>query len=174
MATPWTSPTTVVQYSEPEAESVHIAWDSRKDFAGIKSLDGQSVQTVGDLLHLARSPKIDWTNKTYYLLATAFDFGPLPETISGVSACLNMRRGGRVMDETIQLAYAGVAIGENRASLTMEPSKVYGGIWDTWAADLTSDMVSSASFGIIIRLQSHISTPHRTPGFIDSVQLRIW
>ena len=67
MTTSWTLPSHVDQYAEPGAELIDIAWEYLDN---IKSLDNRSSQSNGNLIHSARSPKLDVKNKTYFVRAT--------------------------------------------------------------------------------------------------------
>ena len=160
MTTPWTNPTTLTQYAEEGAESVHVQWDN-----SLKS-------TNGCLEHIARSPKHDLRTKTYYLKATGFNFQNLPETISGVELRLSVKRRGRVTDETISLVIND-QVSENRATLDLAPTKLYGNETDVWAMENLSIETLDNNFGVVIRLQAHLHWPHKDPAFIDAVELRI-
>ena len=160
MTTPWTNPTTLTQYAEEGAESVHVQWDN-----SLRS-------TNGCLEHIARSPKHDLRTKTYYLKATGFNFQNLPETISGVELRLSVKRRGRVTDETISLVIND-QVSENRATLDLAPTKLYGNETDVWAMENLSIETLDNNFGVVIRLQAHLYWPHKDPAFIDAVELRI-
>ena len=179
MTTAWTLPSTVIQYAEADT---HIAWNA-KNLSSLISPGSNKAEAVAPLFHIARSPKYDLTNKTWYIELTGFDFNNVPNTISGVTAKIQMDRGGRVVDETIMLTYQGEMIGTNMSAgiidpLTgaslLAPLTVYGGSADMWEIpNLTKAMVEDASFGIVIRYQSHPYWPHKTVPAITSVQLQI-
>jgi len=160
MTTPWTNPTTLTQYAEEGAESVHVQWDD-----SLRS-------TNGCLEHIARSPKHDLRTKTYYLKATGFNFQNLPATISGVELRLSVKRRGRVTDETISLVIND-QVSDNRATLDLAPTKLYGNETDMWAMRNLSIEALDNNFGVLIRFQSHPNWPHKDPAFIDAVELRI-
>lgn len=173
MTTKWTRPTIVSQYSEEGADNVHIPWDENQ-FSLIKNSDGAGVKTLGALYHIARSPKLDLVTKTYFVRVTGFNFTNLPETISGIEVRLSAKRSGRVTDETVQLCLNETLIGENRATLNLNPIKIYGNSNDKWAVgSLTSETVLNDSFGVVIRFQSHPQWPHRDAAYIDSIEIRI-
>jgi hypothetical protein len=67
MTSNWALPRTVSQYAEEGAESSHIAWEEIDSFSAIKTLNGRSIKTVSDLIHISRDPKRDITQKTYFL-----------------------------------------------------------------------------------------------------------
>jgi hypothetical protein len=159
MTTEWTSPTTFSQYAEEGAESVHVQWDDKL------------TSTNGCLEHIARSPKHDLRTKTYYLKATGFNFQNLPDTISGVELRLSVKRRGRVTDETISLVIND-QVSENRATLDLSPTKMYGSETDTWALSMSLEDLNS-EFGVLLRFQSHPQWPHKDAAFIDAVELRI-
>lgn len=174
MTTPWTLPQTVSQYAEAGAESVHISWQNIDNFSAIKNLDLKSVGTVGNLEHIARSPKHDIKNKTWYLRVTGFNFIDLPETITGIEVRVSARRYGRVVDDTIQLCRNDSEIGENKAELTTLPAVIYGGAEDLWGiGPLTASDLLDSTFGVTLRFQSHPNWPHRSPMYLDAVEIRI-
>ena len=174
MSTPWALPTIISQFSEPDAEAVHIAWDNSNNFNSLRNLDSGYIQTVQPLMHIARSPKHDLKNKTYYIRASGFNFINLPASFSGIELKLTTRRYGRITDETIQLCLDEVSIGDNMATLDLNPIKTYGGDSNKWGAeDLSITNIINTSFGVVIRFQSHPNWPHRDPAFIGAVELRI-
>jgi len=174
MTTAWTLPTIVTQYVEPGGEESHIPWNEIDGFSALKTLDARNIQTQGALQHIARSPKHDITNKTYYIRATGFVFRNLPETVSGIELRLTTQRYGRATDDTVELCLNGENIGENHATLHIAPIKIYGSSSDVWKADtLTIDDVKDSTFGIVFRFKAHPHWPHRDPVMVDAVELRI-
>lgn len=174
MSTPWTLPTTVIQYAEAGAEEHHVSWDDVDDFHRIKTANQSYIKTTRDLLHIARSPKIDVTMKTYYLRITGFEFKNLPDILNGIAVRVTGNRRGRITDDTIQLCLDDQAIGDNRANLDLNPKKVYGNDTDLWNTDLTIADIQDPSFGVLVRLQSHRHYPHKDSAFLDSVELQIY
>lgn len=174
MPTAWTLPTVISQYSEPGAESIDVSWDSSDNFSALKSLDGRSVQSNGSLIHIARSPKPDIKNKTYFLKCTGFNFTNLPDTVSGIEVKLSARRYGRAQDETIQLTLNNNLIGDNLSTSTIDPEKIYGGATNLWNTAMTKSNLLDPTFGFIFRFQAHKSWPHRDPVLVDAVEIRIW
>lgn len=177
MTTYWTSPTTVVQYAQAEAEGKHIGWN-------IVSTRNPIV-TVTPLLHISCQPKNDITMKTYFLNFSGYVFENLPETVSGINLKLNMNRGGRIADETVQLTYQGKLIGNNlglpvqdRHTLmsTLHPITTYGGDVAEWGikGGVTLDMIQDPSFGVVLRFRSHPDWPHSTTPKIFSTELQIY
>lgn len=165
MSTNWTLPSLIIQYPEETAENNHIPWNDLKTFP---------LVTSKDLQHIARSPKPDLKDKTYFLKFSQFNFQNLPTTISGIELRLSARRKGRITDETIQLYIDNSQLGENKASLTLDPTKIYGGSNDKWGLeDISVSSVSNLNFGIIMRFQSHPKWPHKDSTIIDLVELRI-
>lgn len=169
MTTAWTNPTIIEQYSEPGAESVHISWKD-EELIAVTSPDLESLGLNGTLTHIARSPKYDITNKTWFIRATGYNFINLPATISGIELRLTARRAGRITDETIQLCSNSVLIGENRANLSVDPTKVYGGSSDLWSA---SGITVDATLGVVVRFQSHPHYPHKDSAYLQALELRI-
>jgi hypothetical protein len=173
MTTNWTLPTNVIQYAEEGGEEAHISWLETNDFHGLKDIDGKSVRTTRDLVHIARDPRHDILQKTYYLKLTGFNFLNLSDTLSGIEMRLTINRYGRITDETIQLCSAGVLVGENQASLNLDTKKLYGNASSSWGSNLNMSYVQDLSFGVILRFQSHPNWPHRSSPLIDAVELRI-
>ena len=175
MTTNWTFPTTISQYAEPGAESVHISWIEKDGFSALKRPDGNFIITEQPLKHISRSPKHDIRMKTWFIKATGYSFQNLPLTISGIELRLNANRKGRITDDTIHLCLNDEFVGTNKATLSLNPIKVYGGKFDKWSADtLSRANIEDPSFGIIMRFQSHPQWPHSEPMMIDSVELRIY
>lgn len=174
MTTLWATPTTISQYAEQDSEEFHVKWDDSTGFVDLMSTNEQSVGTLDTLYHIARSPKTDITNKTYYIKVTGFNFAEIPDQISGIEVRIKMNRRGRVTDDTVQLCYGNDIVGENKADLTVLPIKVYGSSTDTWQIpSLTSIDLTSGLFGVILRFKAHPKWPHRDAAFIDSVEMRI-
>jgi len=174
MTTPWAFPSTITQYTEPGTDEIFVSWDDSDEFRQIKQQDGRALQSVGALEHIARSPKHDLKNKTYYLKATNFNFQYIPDAISGIELKIVARRYGRVVDDTVQLLVNDVISGENKATLEIKPEKIYGGEFDLWSIDsITKTDLESVEFGVVIRFKAHPDWPHKDPVLIDSVEMRI-
>jgi hypothetical protein len=168
MTTAWTTPTIITQYADPGAELHHISWNDVDNYNG-----HMPIKTSKDLLHIARSPKLDVTMKTYYLSLSGFNFVGLPEIILGIELKLTGKRRGRITDETVQILLNNEPIGKNQASLDLNPQKIYGGETDLWETAITPNDIQNNIFGILIRFQSHPHWPHKDTAFIDSVEVRI-
>lgn len=175
MTTPWTNPTSIMQFAESGAENIHVSWDTTSNFSGMKTDNEQTVGSMEALYHIARSPEVDINSKTYYIRATGYNFQNLPETLSGIELRLKTKRGGRVTDDTVQLCLNDNLVGDNKSDLIVNPLKFYGGENDLWGIDnLTILDIQSSSFGITLRFKSHPQYPHRDAVFIDSAQIRIY
>ena len=172
MTTAWTNPTQIFQYSEPGAELIHKSWNFT-DADTVIGVNYQPVSLNGVLEHIARSPKYDITNKTYYFKATGYRFSNLPEVISGIELRLSVDRVGRISDDTVQLCLNDELIGKNTASTAVNPVKIYGGETDLWDTEISIPDVMDASFGIVIRLKSHPHWPHKDTALIRAMELRI-
>jgi hypothetical protein len=173
MTTEWTLPNTVTQYAEQGGEDGHISWLEVDNFNSLKSFDGKSVRTSRDLIHIAREPRRDITEKTYYLKITNFNFVGLPQTLNGIELKISMNRVGRITDDTVQLCLNDDLIGLNQASLDLSLIKIYGSETDKWGTNLTMQDIQNSSFGIVLRFQSHPNWPHKSTPLVDSVELRI-
>lgn len=179
MTTSWIRPSTIRQYADAET---NIAWRN-EHFEKLQSESVGSLETVAPLLHISRSPKTDIIYRTQFLELTEFNFTNLPDTISGILAFVDMDRGGRIADETIQLTYQGKLIGENKPAGIINPrngasllaSKTYyGGPTDKWdIKDLTLEMIADPTFGITVRYQAHPYWPHKSSPALRSIQLQI-
>ena len=173
MTTNWTLPQSITQYAESGGEDIHVPWLDTDGFYSLKNLDGKSIRTVRDLIHIAREPRHDIKEKTYFLKITRFNFIGLPNTLSGIELKLSMNRVGRITDETVQLWLNDELIGENHASSILDPIKIYGSETDIWKTNLTMTDIKNSSFGVVLRFQSHPNWPHKNSPLIDAVQLRI-
>ncbi len=169
----WTFPGTISQFSETGAENSHVQWNEVDNFSALKTFDLRSIKTSRDLLHIARDPKHDIIEKTYYLKITNFQFRELPATLSGIELRIRMNRYGRITDDEVRLSLDDEIVGENQASLSLEPIKIYGGETDKWNSNLTIQDVQNSNFGFAIRFQSHPKWPHRSPALIDAIEARI-
>lgn len=173
MTSNWALPRTVSQYAEDGAESAHISWEQIDNFSALKTLDGKSIKTTRDLVHIARDPKADIRQKTYFLKITNFSFENLPSTINGIELKLSMKRHGRITDDTVQLILNDQTIGSNQANLDLGLIKIYGGENTLWDSTLSTADISSETFGVVLRFQSHPQWPHKSSPLIDAVELRI-
>jgi len=169
----WTLPTSVNQYAETDAENFHVSWVDVGNFYSLKARDGKFVKTSRDLLHIAKQPRHDFVEKTYYLKATGFNFNNLPDTISGIEMKLSMNRYGRITDETIQLCLDADMLGDNQATLKLDTSKIYGGETNTWGAVLSIANIQKPTFGVVVRFQSHPNWPHKCSALVDAIELRV-
>jgi hypothetical protein len=174
------TPTSIFQYAEDPVNQ--ISW--RSDMLHHLAYSSQGgVTTLAPLTHIARSPKLDVTNQTWFLQATGFNFNNLPSTISGITATIKMNRGGRISDDVVQLCYQGVLIGDNKAQVAYDDHlnhsyltdiTQYGSINDNWnIKNLTSAMLLDPSFGITMRFKSHPMWPHKTTPILYSVDIQI-
>jgi len=176
-----TTPTVVTQYADNS--EVDIAWDNNLPL--LTTRGKTSISTVKPLLHIARSPKYDLIYNTWYVQLTGFNFDSIPDTISDISLTVEMNRGGRIADDTIQLCYQGELIGENQAQPAfittvsqneslLHPTTTYSGDLTKWkVTNLTSDMIQDPSFGITLRYKSHPAWPHKTFPVLYAVSLQI-
>lgn len=173
MTTNWTLPNTIQQYSEIGAEDIHVNWLDVDNFNNIKTNNGKSVRLTKDLRHIARDPKHDITNKTYYLKCTNFNFQNLSNSLNGIELKITMNRFGRATDDTIQLCLNGNLIGQNKASLDLDIIKTYGGNNDIWNTNLQIADVLNSTFGVILRFRSHPNWPHSSNVLIDAVEIKV-
>lgn len=173
MASNWALPRTIVQYSETGAEDSHVSWLEIDNFSSLKFKDGKHTRTNRDLLHIARDPKSDIKEKTFFLKLTNFAFDNIPNTLAGIEVKLSMNRFGRITDDTVQLTLNGDEIGDNLANLDLQPIKIYGNSTELWNTNLSSASITNSSFGVILRFQSHPRWPHKASPLIDTLEIRL-
>lgn len=173
MSTNWALPATVQQYAESGADDIHISWLNYDDFNNIKTKNGKSVRLTKDLQHIARDPKHDLKNKTYFLKCTNFNFVNLPSVINGIELKITANRFGRVTDDTIQLCLDENLIGANKASLDLSLIKTYGGTDDIWNTNLQIADLQNSTFGVILRFRSHPDWPHSSNVLIDAIEIKV-
>ena len=171
MATNWALPSSIEKYSEEQAENTHISWTG--DFNNLTRLLGRSIKTSKDLLHIARDPRHDIVDKTYYLRVTNFNFNYIPDIVSGIEVRLSTNRYGRITDDTVQLCLANDLIGDNQATLDLNPIKLYGSEDNLWNTSLTKIDLQNSSFGLTIRFKSHPSWPHKSSMLISAIEIRV-
>lgn len=174
MSSNWAYPTEISQYAQPDFENVHVSWNEIDNFNSLKYNDGRHTKTSRELLHIARDPKHDILEKTYYLKLTGFNFSDCPNSLSGIQARIKMNRGGRITDDTVQLSLNNDLIGHNLTDADLNPIKLYGGENNLWGTGLTLPDILNSSFGIVVRFKSHPKYPHKTSPMVDSVELRIY
>jgi hypothetical protein len=184
--TPWAYPTNISQITESDA---HVAWDS-SGFSYLRYEDASYLRTVKTLQHIPNSFSGDRTMKTWYLLASGFNFRNVPEKITGILVELKTDRGGRITDDTVQLrtvstwtGYTG-AVGDNKANADLGQKKFYGSTVDLWGWDrigytgslldtVLRQAIVTPNFGIALRFQSHPSWPHNSTPMINYVKIRL-
>lgn len=172
MTSNWALPQSIDQYAESEEHD--ISWNFDDNFQSIKTKNNKFLKTSRDLLHIARDPKSNIKEKTYFLRCRNFNLINVPEQISGIELKLTSNRFGRITDDLIQLTLNDNFIGENLANLDLAPIKIYGSDTDIWSSNLTRDQILSNSFGVVMRFKSHPNWPHRSSMLIDSVEIRIY
>jgi hypothetical protein len=171
MPTPWFYPTVVSQYPESD---YHIPWlGTGNDFTSIVQ-----VRTKSDLTSVANDLQLsNLRTKSYYLTLTGFGIDPsyIPSPLNGIELYVNVRRGGRVIDDTVSLYYSNQTISTNRAQGAITDLTTYGGETDLWdAVPMISTLLTDPSFGVLLRYQSNVFWPHRTTPNMQHVQLRLW
>lgn len=165
----WALPKNCTQLAEA---NTHVQWDPN-GFEYIKNNDGTFTKTLMPLSHIPNSFAGDRHMKTWYIFLTNFKFnGVVPESLTGIQVNIRMDRGGRVMDDTVQLRLNNQWIGENRATVDLDMSKVYGGPRDNWGIEIKPELLTDPTFGIGVRFRTHVLFPHRTTPLIDSIRIR--
>ena len=173
------TPTVVVQQSENPTQE--IGWLSSPT-ANIGNLLQSVWRTERDLTHFANPATGDLRSRTQSLVCTNFNISDLPEVITGIQVNISAQRGGRVVDEVIQLTYQDSVMGKNKVNymtdseghLPITNESVYGGPTDLWAVELTPDMLRDPSFGVSLKFQSHPYYPHRCGMMLYAVSLTVY
>lgn len=164
----WYYPISVTQNAE---DSSHIPWDSAGDFFYLKSRDLARTKTVLPLKHIPVLSKVSIRNKTWFLKCR-FNLGSEPFPINGLQLQIQMDRGSRITDDTVQLYLNNDLIGNNLATVEINPLKTYGNTWGlSWSQQEFQNLVG-ANFGVVLRFQSNLTTPHSTTPSIDFIRIR--
>jgi hypothetical protein len=161
-------------------EEPNIAWVTTVPSNGVFLLQ-RRWQTAESLKHIANPASGPIRDSTFALVCTGFNI-PLLDEINGIEVRVTGQRNGRIADETIQLVYQDQAIGRNNFSyetdeegrLPLFNDTVYGGSEDLWGSEITTNMLQDASFGVILKFQSHPYYPHSSDMQIESVSLTVY
>ena len=161
-------------------EEPNIAWVTTVPSNGVFLLQ-RRWQTAESLKHIANPASGPIRDSTFALVCTGFNI-PLLDEINGIEVRVTGQRNGRIADETIQLVYQDQAIGRNNFSyetdeegrLPLFNNTVYGGSEDLWGSEITTNMLQDASFGVILKFQSHPYYPHSSDMQIESVSLTVY
>lgn len=173
MTTNWALPKTIDQYAESGAEALDVSWQEVDNFNALKYVNGKYIKTERDIVHIARDPKHDIKEKTYFLRLRNFNFENIPGTISGLEVKVSMNRYGRIFDDTIQLSLNNDLIGNNFAGTDLLPVTIYGNNSEKWNTTLTKTDLQDPTFGVVLRYKSHPNWPHKNSALVDSVQIRV-
>jgi hypothetical protein len=166
MLNEWIYPTVVTQFCEAD---VHVPWiNIDQDFTQINL-----VRSQRDLRHIANPLVNDIKMKTYFLVLKGFEFINLPDVITGIEAYIDIRRTGRITDETIQL-YRNGPLGGNLGTGKLDNLQTYGGANSLWGLESISPNILDEEFGLVLRYQSHPNWPHQTTPNMEHVQIRVW
>lgn len=172
-------PSQVIQFSE--AEDLEIPWISDKFASDNLPPVDFKIRTARDLKHIANPATGDLRDQTWTLKYTGFNI-PEGTVATGIQLGIIAQRNGRIVDEIIQLTYRDSAIGENNfvyitdeeGHLLIKNESTYGGAGTLWGAEITSEILSDPSFGVILKFQSHPYYPHSSGMTIESVVLTIY
>ncbi len=176
--TNWHIPFNVTQHAEYEK---NIQWQRGPNNFDL-NLGVAPIQTVREILYISNDGHAPLREKTWFIHFTDFRIENVPETISGLTVRTTLRRKGRILDETVMLRHNDVVIGENKINYRLDDMNhvpvnnitEYGGTLDTWNANLTKAMIEDSSFGVTLRLQSHLFYPHKETCIIDKVEIRVY
>lgn len=172
-------PSRVIQFSE--AEDQETSWISDK-FApnNLPPVDFK-IRTSRDLKHIANPACGDLRDQTWTLKYTGFNI-PEGTVAIGIQLDIIAQRNGRIVDEIIQLTYQDSSIGENNfvyitdeeGHLLIKNESTYGGLGNFWGTEISPELLSDPSFGVILKFQSHPYYPHSSGMIIESVSLTIY
>jgi len=166
MPSSWTYPSIVTQFADSEH---HVRWlNVGNDYTQLNQ-----IRTERDLLHISNPTTNDLRETTYYLLFQGWSWEDLPANILGLEVMVNVKRVGRIMDDTIQLYY-NQAIGDNKADMEISDQKMFGNSSDLWGYQLTNEILSDSNFGVLLRFKSHPSWPHKATPNVTHIQIRAW
>lgn len=172
-------PSKVEQISD--APDVEVAWTAT-NFTSDRLPPAQfKIYTQRDLKHISNPATGDLRNQTWTLKYTDFNI-PANTAVSGIQLTIKANRNGRIVDETVQLTYNDTPIGDNNfiyitdeeGHLPVKNETLYGGPTDLWGAEITSEVISDSTFGVILKFQSHPYYPHSCGMILESVALTIY
>jgi hypothetical protein len=168
MPSKWFYPTIVTQHGEVPK---HIPWyGTDDDFTEINL-----VTTQKDLTTVSNDLIRNMRTKTYYLNLSRFELEDLPTPIVGIELFVNLQRQGRITDETVVLTYNGEKLSSNKANKDLDNIKTYGSSTDLWNIPETIlPLITDSNFGLLLRYQSNINWPHRSPVLMEHVQIRFY
>jgi hypothetical protein len=167
MTTNWAKPRQVSQYAEVGGEAVHIPWD----FDNISNYGILPLKLAGTLKHIARSPKPNIVNKTYFVRFTGFQITQIPTVVTGIEIRLDVSRHGRITDDCVQLVSGDVNLGSNVATLSIDNVKTYAQNMDLNSAQIQQ---LAGNLNVDLRFRSHPSWPHNETIIINSVEIRFY
>lgn len=170
----WYTPQTITQNLNEDDRL--IAWKEPLRFP---------FYTVKPLIHIAGTggPGPGMTDVRYKTTALKFTNFQIPsETITGIELFFDVDRQGRASDAEVSLVFNDEIISINKTNYDQDEgghlihfnNNNYGGDADLWGANITAEMISDASFGVNIRMQSHPFFPHSSTPIIRSVSLRYY
>ena len=191
MTTQWFSPSITTQTAEFDQ---HVQWqagvinsvDERGRLQSIPNTDLANrsgiIQSIRPIVYISNDGHAPRREKTWYITFTGFNITDITDPINGIEVQTTVRRKGRIMDETVQLRFQDSMIGENKINYNLDDLNhvpinnvmSYGGADDLWQAGITAAMLQDPTFGVTLRLQSHLYYPHKETVIIDSVQLRVY
>lgn len=126
------------------------------------------------------SPTFDSPDISYRLICWGFDLSAIPDgaTIDGVFVeidhCADPGEKGR--DYRVQLWDGTWLIGDNKADTENDwpdytTIKGYGGATDGWGASLTSSIVKSSGFGVVLSAQAYDTN---TDIYVDCIRMTVY
>lgn len=175
----WYTPFNVTQHAEYPDKN--IQWQRGANNFDL-NVGTHPIQTIREILYISNDGHAPLREKTYFLHFTDFRIEDAPATITGIELRTTIRRKGRILDETVMLRYDDMVIGENKINYRLDEFNHvpvnnlsnYGGSTDKWGTTLTKAQIESVSFGVTLRLQSHLFYPHRETAIVDKVEIRVY
>lgn len=144
---------------------VQVANEPQKQisFRSPLSLDQDSSGQVWDIVGQQASIVIDGSQQSSQLVFSNLQaLVPFGSIVTGVEARVTGQGGDGIQDLTVSLYNANGVIGENKANLASSGSPwsstqstwSYGGRYDTWGLDLSTQLVNAEDFGLILQVSN--------------------
>jgi len=133
----------------------------------------------------------NWWIDTVYPAYRALN--PLTRKVTSLDLAIDIQRAGRIQDLKIKLVLNNAEInGGNDLASTINPVQsdmytgslleplhpvenynIYGGDSTVWGVQLTEELVSNPTFGVVVSFQSNAIYPHRDTVYLSQASLRI-
>jgi hypothetical protein len=132
----------------------------------------RNIIMVDQLIGVATSTGRINASDSRALLLTNFGIPVTAGTLVGIEVVTEIDRVNRVLDQTVQLAFGGQLIGENRASSVYDNNQSYGGATDLWGTEGVN--YSDASFGLVLDLRPDFRMPSNERPILRELRMRLY